>query len=125
MKFVLGKSSSIWWPVTVQRPDPENPGQTVKSKLQALLVPQPQDAFLAAQEEIGKVRGLRAQATAEREYLATRIEGWEWPDATDDEGRSVGMTPATLALALQEGWFRKGLWRALNEIGLGEPAEGN
>ncbi|GHC42293.1 hypothetical protein GCM10007291_50160 [Gemmobacter nanjingensis] len=125
MKFVLSKSIGICWPVTVQMPDPENPGKTVPSTLLALIKTQGQDDFLAAQEDIAKARGLRAQAKAERDYLASRVVGWTWEDAFDDRGEPMPYSADALHLALQQGWFRKAIWRALNEIAMGEPAEGN
>jgi len=122
MKFVLGKSPAVWWPVTLTMPDPENPGQTVKSVLKVLILPQGQDDYLAEQERIAEIKGARAHARAEREYLASRISGWDWPDMLGDDQKPVQFGPETVATAMQEAWFRQGLWRAIQEVSLGEAA---
>ena len=122
MKFVLGKSEAVWWPVTVSMPSPDAPGEVVTSTLKALIVPQDQEEFFGAQEEIGKAKGARAQAAAERAYLATRLKDWDWPDATDADQRPVKCAPDTLEVALRQGWFRTALWVAINEVSLGQAA---
>lgn len=122
MKFTLAKSPAIWWPVTVSMPDPENPGKTVKSTLKALILPEGQDDYLAAQEAIGEISGARARAAAERKYMAGRISDWDWPDMLGEDQRPVEFNPENVAKALQEGWFRAGLWTAINEVSLGHEA---
>lgn len=122
MKFTLGKTPNIWWPVTVTMPDPEIPGKTVQSTLTVLVVPEGQDAFLATQEEIGAITGMRARARAEREYLAKRFANWDWPDMLGEDRLPVTFTPENAEMALQEAWFRSGLWAALSEVSLGQAA---
>lgn len=122
MKFVLGKNDAVWWPVTVSMPDPENPGKTVQSTLKALIQPEGQDAFFEAQEAIAAHGTARAQATAERSYLAGRIKDWDWPDVIGDDQRPVQFSAAAIDTALQHAWFRTGLWAALNEVSLGQAA---
>ena len=122
MKFVLGKKDAVWWPVTVSMPDPENPGKTVQSTLKALIQPEGQDAFFEAQEAIAAEKTPRAQATAERAYLAGRIKDWDWPDVIGEDQRPVPFGPEAIGAALQEAWFRAGLWAALNEVSTGREA---
>lgn len=120
MKFVLGNSSSYWWPVTVRRPDPDAPGKIVELQLRVRLRPQDQEAFFDEQERIGQIPGRRAQAKAERAALAARIEDWD--DVVGADGERVPCTPEALDQALQETAFRAGVWKAINESALGEEA---
>lgn len=122
MKFILGKNDAVWWPVTASMPNPDVPGGVVSTTLKALIVPQDQDEFLAAQEEISKVKGARSQAAAERAYLATRVKDWDWPDATDADQRPLACTPESLDVALRQTWFRVALWGAINDISVGQAA---
>ncbi len=119
MKFVLG-SSAVWWPVTVRRPDPETPGKTIAQTLKCQFLPIEQDAFLAEQERIAAIPGLRDRAAAERAYLAGTFQ--DWADVEDTEGNSVPCTTDARAAALQDGAFRSGLWQAIGEVTLGEAA---
>lgn len=120
MKFVLGNSSAVWWPVIVKRPDPEAPGKTVTQTLKAQFMPVEQDAFLAEQERIAAIPGLRDRAAAERAFLAGTF--LDWADVEDPDGNSVPCTAEARAAALQDGAFRTALWAALGQVSLGEEA---
>lgn len=119
MKFVLG-TNAVWWPVTVNRPDPENPGKVIPQRLKVQFLPIIQDDFLAEQERIGNIPGARARAAAEREYLAGTFQ--DWSDVEDAAGNSIPCTPESTAEALQDGPFRNGLWAAIGELNMGEAA---
>ncbi|MDR5655428.1 hypothetical protein [Ruixingdingia sedimenti] len=119
MKFVLG-SAAVWWPVNVSRPDPDAQGKTITQTLKCQFLPIEQDAFLAEQERIAAIPGLRARAAAERDYLANTFQ--DWADVEDGDGNSVPCTADHKAAALQDGAFRAGLWRAIGEVTLGEEA---
>lgn len=120
MKFVLGATSLIRWPIVVRRPDPDRPGRTLRQELIASFQPVEQDAFLEEQERIVEIPGMRARAAAERDYLASLIKGWEGPEFVD--GTPVPFTPENLAEALQDGAFRAGAYQALAEIAVGQEA---
>lgn len=119
MKFVLAPAA-VWWPVLVARPDPDQPGRTVTQSLRAQFDPLPQDAFLAEQERIAAIPGLRERAAAERAWLAGTFR--DWADVEDGDGRSLPCTDQNKAVALQDGAFRAALWRALGELSMGEAA---
>ena len=119
MKFVLG-SAAVWWPVLVARPDPNQPGKTVMQALKAQFDPIAQDTFLAEQERIAAIPGLRERAAAERAWLAGTFR--DWADVEDGEGRSLPCTEENKAAAVQDGAFRAALWRALGELSMGEAA---
>lgn len=121
MKFILGSTNSYWWPVTVRKPDPENPGKIMEQRFKALLKPQDQDEYFSEQEHIDQLRTAKARARAERESLARRIESWD-ADVVDGQGQPVPFTASNLDAALRMSWFRAGIWRALNESALGEEA---
>lgn len=122
MKFILGKRDAVWWPVTVSMPDPERPGKTVQSELKLLVQPEGQDEFFAAQEAISAEKTPREKAAAERKYLANRIRDWDWPDVMGEDQRPVPYSAGAIETALNEAWFRAGVWTALNEVSLGQEA---
>lgn len=119
MKYILG-SNAVWWPVIVNRPDPENPGQVTPQKLKVQFPPIEQDDFLANQERILAITGPRARAKAERDYFATLV--LDWADVEDDFGHRVPCTDEAKAAALQDGAFRGAIWTAMGELMRGEPA---
>lgn len=119
MKFILG-ASVVWWPVIVNRPDPDSPGKTVSQTLKCQFRPIEQDGFLAEQERIAEIPGLRDRAAEERAYLATTFQ--DWADVEDIDGNSVPCTAQNKEAALQDGAFRAALWKAISELSLGEAA---
>lgn len=119
MKYVLADTSSYWWPVTIRRPDPENAGKIVEQTFKVRLIPKGQDALLEEEEAIRSKPNLRAQAKAEREALADKVDGW---DVTDANGQEVPFSRERLLDELQNSWFRIGLYNAIAQSAAGEEA---
>ncbi|MGN7870969.1 hypothetical protein [Paracoccus sp. 22332] len=120
MKFKLAKTYRYWWPVTVQMPDPDQPGTILTQELRVLLEPLPQDEVIAVQEESAKLKTVRAVS----EHGAASMERVvkDWDGVEDEDGKLVPFTPAMLRQALQHAWFRAGINKALAESQNGEAA---
>lgn len=123
MKFVLATTSRYWWPVVVRRPDPdlERAGQIIEERFRALLEPPPQDEALDIQARIAAMRDPIQRAREERDALAAVCKGWD-SDVTDASGAPVPFSAPALQAALQQVWFRTGLYQAYAESLSGEAA---
>ena len=120
MKFTLSKTIRYWWPVTVSIPDPANPGKCIKQTLKVLFEPKNQDAAISAYKHLEEIPDVHDRLVAERDMLAGVVK--DWADVVDDDQTPMPFSQEALNAALQQGWFRTGLNRALTESLTGEEA---
>jgi len=123
MKFVLAAAVSYWWPVTVRIPDPENAGAVIEQKLKVLFEPEDQDAALEQAEIYAGLATPKERAEHEHRQLARVVRGWD--DVIDEEKKPVPFTEDNFRAALQQRWFRDGLYRGYAESLNGEARLGN
>lgn len=124
MKFVLAPVMRYWWPVTVRLPDPGQPGKLLEMQLKVLFEVKDQDASIKDQKRVNDIADPFERIVAERHLLAEHVK--DWGDVVDPDHTAVPCNPANLDAALQQSWFRTGLYRALSESLNGqEAASGN
>ena len=120
MKFKLAKTYRYWWPVTVQMPDPDQPGKFLTQELRVLLEPLPQDEVIAVQEESAKLKTVRAINEHGARNMGRVVKDWDGVE--DEAGLPVPFSAEMLNQALQHAWFRAGINKALSESQNGEAA---
>tara|TARA_R110000868_G_scaffold368852_1_gene631979 strand:- start:6232 stop:6612 length:381 start_codon:yes stop_codon:yes gene_type:complete len=122
MKFQLAKTRRYWWPVKVRVPDaaPENAGQFVEQELKVQFEPLSRDEMIASQEAYLDLTTARDVADFERQQLFRVVKDWD--GVIDDDHAPVAFSEEMLATALQEEWFRTGVYAAHAESLGGEAA---
>lgn len=120
MQFKLAQTYRYWWPVTVQIPDPENPGQFVAQDLRVQLEPMTQTEINAAQEDAAKLKTMRAVTDHGVRQMLRVIKSWD--GVVGEDGQPLPFAPAALEQALQHPWFRAAINKALLDSQNGEAA---
>ena len=119
MKFSASAKRTFWWPVTVQSPDPDNPGkqksETFKMLFEAIL----QDEALALDEEASKAVTEKARVDNERRRLIRVC--LDWDDVFDEAGKVV-LFDEVFDVFIQFPWNRLAIYRAYAEATSGESA---
>lgn len=110
MKFKLIDEYRYWWPVTVEMPDPEKPGKTVKQSFTMQFQPMPADEGEAMLKEIAALPTPEERLSRQHEELMRVCKGWR--DVVDDKGDEVDFSTEALKAALQFSWFSRGLYRS-------------
>ncbi len=120
MKFQLVDNYRYWWPVTVRIPDPENPGKIIEQVLKIQFEAQGRDTDLAAQEEYRALTDPKEIAAHENAHLKSICKNWD--DVMDVENELVPFTPEKFDAALQNNWFREGVYAAYGQSLIAEEA---
>ena len=118
MKFVLAPNPRYWWPVSVQMPDTDNPGEFVEQTFKVLFEPRDQDAEKAERDRILAITDTEQQLKEDRASLAAVIKGWD--DIVDPDKTPVSFSPENLDLMLRQPWSRVAVWRAYHASQMGE-----
>jgi len=120
--FRIASEHYFWWPVTVRRPDEDQPGKMTE------------ETFTARFKALGAERAdeLDAAATAAGLSIFARVKitikevlvGWK--DIVDDGRAEMPFSAEALNAAVQLPWFRDGVTKAYGEAVTGqEPRQGN
>lgn len=120
MKFVLAQTIRYWWPVTVSIPDTDNPGKLINQTLKVLFEAKSQDDAIADQRRIEAITDITTRLVEERELLVASVKGWD--DVVDDDRNVIPFTEDVFRAALQQSWFRTGVYVALSESLSGQEA---
>lgn len=125
MKFVLVEKHLYWWPVKVRVPDTEQAGKLIEQELKIQFEARDQEETLALQEAYAALATPRERAEAEVSELKAICRGWD--GVVDGAGNPVSFSADTFALALEQSWFRAGVWAAYHQsvFGIEAPAAGN
>ena len=113
MKFVLVEKHLYWWPVTVRVPDPDQPGKFAEQELQVQFEARRQEEAVALQEAYARLSTPRERAEAEIAELRAICQGWD--GVVDGNGNPVPFSEETFARALDQSWFRAGVWTAYHQ----------
>ena len=124
MEFVLSDEPiRYWWPVAVAIPHPEKPGAILKQELQVLFEAEDQDEAVARQEVFLQLESNADRIEAEKKHLLSKIHDWKGVVAKDKA--QVPFSEENLRRALQQSWFRIGVYEALAESLNGKAARKN
>lgn len=110
MKFSLVDDYAYFWPVTVDRPDPDNPGRWVAEDFEMEFTAMDQDEAEALQNEI---MALPAEKRAARQHDQILKVARGWRGIVDDDGEEIAFSRERLEKMLKAGaWYRLGIYRA-------------
>jgi hypothetical protein len=121
MKFVLVERPTVWWPVTVRVPDPDQPGKLAVQRLKVQFVVRDRDEVLDRQEYYAALETERERIEAETADMAETICGWD--GVVDGNGNPVPFSEEMLRAAWKKSWFRVGVYAAQAEVILGKEAQ--
>lgn len=121
MKFVLVDRPRYWWPVTVRVPDENDAGKIKSQTLKVLFEPKPRAEAIAAQEAYTKLKTERERADHEKEQLLDIVKDWD--DVIGADKSPLAFKAEVLALAVEQRWFRDGVYFAYTQSLNGEEAE--
>ncbi len=109
MKFVLASEHLYWWPVTVEMPHPDKPGQWVKQSFTMQFAALGEDVANAKARAVAKMAP-EEQADHQNDALIDACR--DWRDVTDPSGAEIPFSTELLKQALNQPWFRVGLYNA-------------
>lgn len=121
MKFILTDRPRYWWPVTVRVPDENDAGKIKAQTLKVLFEPKSREESIDAQEAYSKLRTERERADHEREQLLDIVKDWD--DVIGTDKSPVAFSRQLLAQALEQRWFRDGVYLAYTQSLNGEEAQ--
>ncbi|MFK4060310.1 hypothetical protein [Brucella anthropi] len=121
MKFILTDRPRYWWPVTVRVPDESNAGKIMTQTLKVLFEPKPREEAIAAQEAYSKLLTERERANHEKMQLLDIVKDWD--DVIGADKSPVSFSAETFANALEQRWFRDGVYLAYTQSLNGEEAQ--
>ncbi|MER8437033.1 hypothetical protein NKH36_16625 [Mesorhizobium sp. M1312] len=110
MKFVLTKEYRYWWPVKIERPDPVNPGKWQVQSYMHEFVGVSEDEAKALNKEIEALSTAEDKRAHEHDLLIKASRNWR--DVIDDDKNPVEFSEELLRQALQDTWYRVGLYNA-------------
>lgn len=113
MRFILTDEHLYPWPVTIEVPDPDRPGEILEQKFTARFRAMPVDEAQALDDEIEALPP-KDRARRQDDLLRRVLIGWG-EDVVDDGGRQVPFTPEALERAIRHSWFRIGVYRAYRQ----------
>lgn len=121
MKFILTDRPRYWWPVTVRVPDENDAGKITTQTLKVLFEPKPRQEAIAAQEAYSKLLTERERANHEKGQLLDIVKDWD--DVIGPDKSPVSFSAETFAIALEQRWFRDGVYTAYTQSLNGEEAQ--
>ena len=123
-EFVLSEEPvRYWWPVTVNIPHPDKPGELLMQELHMLFEAEGQDAAVQRQEDYQSLTTNADRVEAEKQHLLAVCH--DWKGVVDKDKRPVPFGEANLRRALQQSWFRIGVYTAQAESLNGQAARKN
>lgn len=120
MKFVLTKEHVYPWPVTVNPPDPERPGELLEQKFVMTFRAMPRDeadAFDAQIDALPDAEKLKHQD----DLLRSVAKGWD-ENVVGEDKKPIPFSPEMLEQAMLHSWFKIGCYRAYRESLRGQAA---
>lgn len=120
MKFILTSKNLFWWPVIVQAPDPETPGKFIEQRLEIRFDVPDQADEVAYQEKYAAAKTQRERVEMEMHRLLGVIS--DWRGVEDEARKDVPFSAEIVTAALQQPWFRAGVYKALAESISGKEA---
>ncbi len=118
--FTLATSRLFTWPVTVRLPDPVNPGAFAEHGFIATFEAIGLDEAEAIEQAAAGDGGPLALARGQAAVIMRVLKGWA--DVVDADGRDIPFTPAALAGACGEAWFRTAVIAAYAQAISGQEA---
>lgn len=123
MGFRLVKTPVFWWPVVVRVPDPVRAGAIIEQRFEMEFEALGRAEALALRNEVQALTDPAERDRREHALLERVCRNWREVD--DEEGRSVPFSPDAFAAAMQQSWFRAGVYAAYAEAMNGEARLGN
>lgn len=121
MKFILTKEHVYPWPVTINPPDPDNPGAVLEQKFNMTFRAMPRDEAKALDDEISALPADK-QLDRSDDVLRRVCVGWD-DQVVGDDGKPIAFSAELLEQALQFSWNRIGLYQAYRQSLQGRAAE--
>lgn len=110
MKFKAKKTHRYWWPVTILVPSETDAGKFDEQTMKVQFEPLKRDASIAAGEVRLSLNTAREVADHEHEQLLMVVKNWD--EVEDDERNPIPFSEAAFNEALQDSWFRNGVYAA-------------
>ncbi|MER8946094.1 hypothetical protein [Mesorhizobium sp. M0959] len=110
MKFVMTKEYRYWWPVKIERPDPVNPGKWQTQSYTHEFVGVSEDEAKELEKEIAALATAEEKSARQHDLIMKASRNWR--DVIDDHKNPVEFTEELLRQALQDTWYRVGLYNA-------------
>ncbi|MER9047589.1 hypothetical protein NKH89_09975 [Mesorhizobium sp. M0923] len=124
MKFVLTKEYRYPWPVKIHRPDPVNPGKWQIQSYTHEFVGIGEDDAKALEKEIEDLKTPEERRAREHDLLIKASRGWR--DVIDESKNPIEYSEELLRQALQDTWYRVGLYNAyVGSLASPEARKGN
>lgn len=129
--FVMKKQTTVWWPVTVDVPDPKVRGRFVEHEFEAEFLIM--DADAAQERQDARAELLKATGPADevmRDLNAHDFAAWadlvlDWRGVQDEDGEEIPYSDAMLIAAVKQPLTRAAFERAYAEILAGKPRRKN
>ena len=119
--FIVQKTPIYWWPVTVEVPSAETPGEFEQQTFQVQFENIGRSESRVLRDELTALRpGTPEYETHEDDLIRRVLRGWR--DIAEPSGLDVPFSPETFAALWENSWFRIGMWRAWQESISGEKA---
>ncbi|WP_027143144.1 hypothetical protein [Mesorhizobium sp. WSM3626] len=122
MKFKMIDAYRYWWPVTVEMPDADKPGEIVTKSFDMQFEAISSDESDAMLKEVS---ALPPEEQKKRRHEELMRVCKDWRDVVDGpvgKEEPVPFTEAALALSLQYAWFSRGLYKAYAQSLAGDEA---
>ena len=117
--FVVAQRHLFWWPVTVQLPNPDAPGELFAASFEMRFEALPLDRARA----IDAARNaLPAEEREGRRHDFLFAVSHDWRDVVDDTGTPIPFTRETFEAFLQVSWHRQAVIEAYTEAMSGQAA---
>lgn len=110
MKFVLTKEYRYWWPVKIERPDPVNPGKWQVQSYMHEFVGVSEDEAQALRKEIETLPTDEEKNARQHDLVVKASRNWR--DVIDEDKNPIEYSEDLLHQALQDTWYRLGLYNA-------------
>ncbi|MGY9046325.1 hypothetical protein P775_11045 [Puniceibacterium antarcticum] len=120
MNFVLTDLQLYWWPVPVRIPDPDNAGKILEQTFKVQFEAQSQDDAVAHTDGYQALSSAKERADHERAWLCRVVRNWD--DVVGPDKSPIPFNDQTFTAALQQAWFRTGIYTAYQESINGQEA---
>jgi hypothetical protein len=118
--FVLQQNRMFWWPVTVEVPSEDTPGELVKETFEVQFENIGLAEWRRIQGELAALSGDEYEAR-ENDHMRRVTRGWRNVVAPDGK-TSIPFTPENFDAFWQVSWNRIGLFKAWTEATGGQKA---
>ena len=124
MKFSLVDDYTYFWPVTIDRPDPDKAGRWIADDFEMEFTAMDQDEASALESEIAALPAEQRPAR-QHDHLLQVARGWR--GVVDNDGEEITFTSDRLEKMLKAGaWYRIGIYKAyFSSLNKDEARKGN